>query len=573
MKKYLLFIFAIASPVIAISQCTPSNITIPGAYPDIVTNLPHAFSGVYYETVIQVRTPLDTTLNGTYAKLTQVTINGIGNLPPGFSYTCTPSNCTLGPLSNGCLQISGTPSQSLTGNYLLDIDITVSGKLYGIIPFSQQTKLSDYKIKILGPPDANFSLDKYNACPGEAVTFSNQSSNDPVTFHWSFPGGKPTSSTLENPVVTYAAPGDYNVTLVATNPAGQGTKTKNAIIHIKAAPSAALVEYVSDTICAGDSTLLEAVQVNNAAYQWYKNGAPVSGAVNYFYYGKSNADYAAEITNTSNGCKALSPSSHVKSIILNASLSASGSETVCYPHKVTLLANQNTALHYTWYKNNAVINSAHASSYTAATSGNYKVKIENSRGCYKTSNTLTVTVNSKPSASINPLGPTTFCAGGSVSLSAVTQSSNAQYQWLRNNLILSGAVTKNYTAVKGGFYNVIVTNRFGCTTKSKKVIITVNCRLADEDWNTNGTFKATVYPNPAMQSSDAIVAVELIQDQQVTIRLSDATGRLADVVSPGLLAAGEHEFHLPTAGLPEGLYFVTIQTETGSSTLKLLVGR
>jgi hypothetical protein len=52
---------------------------------------------------------------------------------------------------------------------------------------------------------------------------------------------------------------------------------------------------------------------------------------------------------------------------------------------------------------------------------------------------------------INADGPTTFCGGNSVTLSATTVS-GASYQWLRNNTNVAGATSRTYTAKTSGSY-------------------------------------------------------------------------------------------------------------------------
>jgi PKD repeat protein len=50
---------------------------------------------------------------------------------------------------------------------------------------------------------------------------------------WTFPGGTPSTSTSASPVVTYIAPGDYDVTLEATNVFGSAQETKTDYINAK----------------------------------------------------------------------------------------------------------------------------------------------------------------------------------------------------------------------------------------------------------------------------------------------------------------------------------------------------
>jgi PKD repeat protein len=76
--------------------------------------------------------------------------------------------------------------------------------------------------------------------------FDNNSSDNATTFAWSFPGGSPDTSSLENPTVVYNAPGQYDVTLIASNSAGTDTVTFVNYIQVGSAPVA--VSAVQQTV-------------------------------------------------------------------------------------------------------------------------------------------------------------------------------------------------------------------------------------------------------------------------------------------------------------------------------------
>lgn len=68
---------------------------------------------------------------------------------------------------------------------------------------------------------------------GETVSFENQSSlSIYTTLQWIFPGGNPSTSTLLNPEVIYSNIGQYDVTLISTNPVGSDTLTKTLYVSV-----------------------------------------------------------------------------------------------------------------------------------------------------------------------------------------------------------------------------------------------------------------------------------------------------------------------------------------------------
>ncbi|MDF2452811.1 MAG: hypothetical protein K0S26_2315, partial [Bacteroidota bacterium] len=83
-------------------------------------------------------------------------------------------------------------------------------------------------------PVAEFASNKQVLCTGEPVTFSDLSIGNPISWNWSFPGGTPSISNLQNPVVTYPSIGNYNVTLTVSNANGPQVITKTAYIGVVA---------------------------------------------------------------------------------------------------------------------------------------------------------------------------------------------------------------------------------------------------------------------------------------------------------------------------------------------------
>ena len=76
-----------------------------------------------------------------------------------------------------------------------------------------------------------------------------------------------------------------------------------------------------------------------------------------------------------------------------------------------------------------------------------------------------------PTPTVSAGGPTTFCAGGSVTLTSSSASGN---QWYKDGVIISGATGQTYSANASGIYTVIVTT-IGCPSPaSAGTTVTVN---------------------------------------------------------------------------------------------------
>lgn len=81
-------------------------------------------------------------------------------------------------------------------------------------------------------PIADFSGSPVAVVVGNSVQFTDLSLNDPTSWSWTFAGGTPGTSTVQNPVVMYNTPGIYAVSLTATNTLGSNTKTMNGYITV-----------------------------------------------------------------------------------------------------------------------------------------------------------------------------------------------------------------------------------------------------------------------------------------------------------------------------------------------------
>ncbi|MFK8005247.1 MAG: M43 family zinc metalloprotease [Saprospiraceae bacterium] len=83
-------------------------------------------------------------------------------------------------------------------------------------------------------PVSNFNASSTSECEGSIISFTDVSTNGTTSWSWTFPGGTPSSSTDQNPTITYATEGNYDVTLVASNSVGNGsteTKTEHITIY------------------------------------------------------------------------------------------------------------------------------------------------------------------------------------------------------------------------------------------------------------------------------------------------------------------------------------------------------
>ncbi len=80
------------------------------------------------------------------------------------------------------------------------------------------------------PPVADFIASEVNGTIPFTVTFTDQSANNPTSWHWDFGDGN--WDITQNPVQTYTKPGVYSVKLVVTNEYGIDSITKTDYITV-----------------------------------------------------------------------------------------------------------------------------------------------------------------------------------------------------------------------------------------------------------------------------------------------------------------------------------------------------
>ena len=83
------------------------------------------------------------------------------------------------------------------------------------------------------PVSANFSADAVSIGLGESINFTDTSTGSPTSWEWTFEGGTPSSSTQQNPTVTYTSLGSFNVSLKVSNSTSQNTKSQTDYISVQ----------------------------------------------------------------------------------------------------------------------------------------------------------------------------------------------------------------------------------------------------------------------------------------------------------------------------------------------------
>ncbi|MGD2087599.1 MAG: M4 family metallopeptidase [Candidatus Aminicenantes bacterium] len=366
----------------------------------------------------------------------------------------------------------GTPSSSTAqnpsvtystpGTYDVSLTATNSSGSDG------ETKAGYITVTAPQPPIADFTASNTNPSVGGSVTFTDTSANSPTSWSWTFAGGTPSTSTAQNPTITYNTEGTYDVTLVATNAQGSDTETKVGYISVSAVPYC--------TSSAGNQSYeyiagVSVADLNNASgaspYTDYTNltanmtrGNSVSVSLtpgftgsSYTEYWRIWIDYNGDHDFEDTGEQVFSGS---------GSSVVSGSFTV--PSSAPLGATRmRVSMSYSTYPPICgTFTYGEVEDYTANISG---------------------TTPQPPTAAFTG-SPTTVTVGGSVSFTDQSTNNPTSWSWTFEGGTPSSSTSQNPTVTYNtvGTFDVTLTatNSAGSDVKLKTDYITVNSAPADE---------------------------------------------------------------------------------------------
>jgi len=103
-------------------------------------------------------------------------------------------------------------------------------------------------INIPGAPVTAFRVNDSSICINyiDSVQYIDESVNSPVHWNWTFPGGIPAVSNLQNPWVKYSSAGLYSGKLVTTNGQGADSLTKTNYVNVTVCTTG--IQNISDNM-------------------------------------------------------------------------------------------------------------------------------------------------------------------------------------------------------------------------------------------------------------------------------------------------------------------------------------
>lgn len=234
---------------------------------------------------------------------------------------------------------------------------------------------------------------------------------------------------------------------------------------------------------------------------------------------------------------------------------------VAYPDGATSVCQGNTVLlisEYSgddvqWTRNGSNIPGATADTYVANKTGMYAITTSSECGSVS-SGPVVVTVNKNPNSGITAIGPTSFCPGGSVTLTEAPIA-GCVYQWYKGGAPIVGATGLNYVATTSGNYRCGVTKvATGCYKNSNAIAVNATCKEGVSENN-----EVELYPNPAKES----ITIALPNNDEKNIMVTDALGNLVMQFN-----TSDTLFTININNLPSGMYIIICKSENSFTTNK-----
>jgi len=320
-------------------------------------------------------------------------------------------------------------------------------------------------------PNANFTFTN-PVCENSPASFTAIPNSTNYNYFWTFGDG----STSYDPVTQHAyavgAPTQYYVNLVITDNMGC-TATKLDSIIVNPNPVCTITAAPDTFYCPGSYVVLTACP-GMSNYQWYRNGSPVSGAINDTIHANKHGKYWVVVTN-SYTCSSISNKMNIYMRQLpKAKITGDGyycdfpGGTPWFPLSTIF----NTNYSYNWYSIPA------GASFSPPNTDNTWVTLtlpvvlpayyqfvvdvtDITTGCMN-SDTICVTFYETPSFTINSAPPLDICEGTPVTMapSPPGMINPVLYNYLWSN----GATTPVLTVSTPGFYSLTITSKAtGCS--------------------------------------------------------------------------------------------------------------
>ncbi|MFI5150350.1 MAG: gliding motility-associated C-terminal domain-containing protein, partial [Bacteroidia bacterium] len=269
----------------------------------------------------------------------------------------------------------------------------------------------------------------------------------PYTYSWN------TTPVQTTATATAITAGSYSVTITDS----KGCLQSIGVSVNSNSGGTAGIASSANVLCNGGSTGSATASISGGTgpftYSWSPTGGTAVSASNL-----PSGNYTCTITDA-NGCVSSSSVTLTQPTVLTDTTALTAASCGMNNGAAnTTVSGGSGGYAYSWSPSGGI-----AATASNLAPGTYTCTITDTHGCSLQTVAVITTSGAAPVASITASGPTTFCQGSTVTLTA---TGGGTYSWS------NGATTAGITVSTAGTYSVTVTN--GCGSNSTASVITVN---------------------------------------------------------------------------------------------------
>ena len=409
-------------------------------------------------------------------------------------------------------------------------------------------------VSIISAFQASFDADTISGCAPLTVVFENTSSAGATSWAWSFEGGNPSASSMENPSITYNTAGEFNVTLIISDGTENDTLTMDNYISVGDVPSGDFTFTRNILEASFNATVFGQNYIS-----WdFGDGSAGSNDEDPSHIYSTEGAYMVTME-AGNDCDTLRITKEVYVFDIPMATFNSSVTSLCEQEDVTFTASPTgDSLTYAWtFDGGSPSMSADASPViTYSTSGTYNVELtvsSPSGSGIAMPSTIVVTPRTSSGFTVN------YQSGDSLFIeeNALDQDT---FIWEFNGAYLSSDPLLELTDIVPGTHELCLITMNNCNQDTACHSFTVEPSATSNIRDLG----MSVYPNPS--SGDFIFSSDRTLEN-IEVKLFSSKGSLVDVQFLDM----KHGKDTLKTDVESGVYFITFEVKGDRFVQKLVV--
>ncbi len=426
-------------------------------------------------TTLGTRTYTVTGTSGSCTGSAEITVTVVSNVnvsisPTGPLTLCTGETQVL--TASGATSYSWSPGTDLSATNVANPTLTaatVGTRTYTVTGTSGScTGSAEITVTVNPSPTVTINpTGPLSFCTGQTQVLTASGASN---YSWS-PGTDLSATDVANPTLTATTPGTRTYTVLGES-ANACTGSATIQVTVNASPTVAINPAGPLTLCVGQTEVLTASGATS--YSWSPaTDLSAANVANPTLTATTLGTRTYTVTGTAaNGCTGSATVQVTVANSLTVTITPAGPLTLCTGETQVLTASGATS--YSWSPGTdlSATNVANPT-LTAATVGTRTYTVTGTSGSCTASAQIEVTVNPRPTVTINPTGPLTFCTGQT---QVLTASGASNYSWSPGtDLSATDVANPTLTATTPGTrtYTVLGESANACTN-SATIQVTVN---------------------------------------------------------------------------------------------------